>query len=398
MCEEELSSVEIRESLKPKLRLFMSADIVGSTAFKQRSDLPAKTWFGVVSTFYSNSQVEFSEKWARAIKQHLDSGSPLSLDAEAPRLWKTIGDEVLFTKEITHAHEALICMRVWLDVLRSVRKSLAKSNFLELKASAWLADFPIRNRAIFLKTHTPHLPPGCGSVPRAASAIKAAPPPMLDSGNPGWDNDQLFYDFTRGDPSISQDFIGQSIDTGFRVSTQSSVRRLALSVELAHMLSLVCAQIEEDNLEIPALVGNQFQFYFDGRQSLKGVMGGVPYPVIWLDAEPERLIHTAEDALMKRPKPSALLIHQFTSAMIGEFTDRFCTMLDFRDGKPAGYEAYEKDVAAAIVVLENDFKDLDHTTNADKRGGPSTEQGKRKHTEDLTSLFSEQLAPIVSAP
>ncbi|WP_146093437.1 hypothetical protein [Xanthomonas pisi] len=376
----------------------MSADIVGSTAFKQRSDLAAKTWFGMVSTFYSSSQTAFSEKWELALKEHRNSGSSLSLSPEAPELWKTIGDEVLFTKEITHAHEALICMRVWLDVLRSVRDGLAKSNLLELKASAWLADFPIRNRAIFLKTNIPHLPPSPGTTSKAADATNSAPISILDSGNPDWNNDQLFDDFKRGNASINQDFIGQSIDTGFRVSTQSSVRKLALSVELAHMLSMVCALIEKNKLEIPMLADDKFQFYFEGRQALKGVMGGIPYPLIWLDAEPERVIHAAEDALMQRPKPDSSLIHEFTSAMIEEFPDRFCTMLEFHGGKPLGYEAYEKKVTAAIVELEIEFKDLDRAMTADKRGGPRTEQGERQHTEDLTSLFQDPLAHVARTP
>jgi len=98
MATERLAPDSVRESLRPRLRLFMSADIVGSTAFKQRSSRDSDSWFGVVRSFYSKSQGFFEKKWDEAYKAHQASPSMLPLSADPPELWKTIGDEVLFTR------------------------------------------------------------------------------------------------------------------------------------------------------------------------------------------------------------------------------------------------------------------------------------------------------------
>lgn len=376
----------------------MSADIVGSTAFKQRSDLGANAWFSMVRSFYSDSQRFFEDSWAQALRAHRDSGSPLQLNADAPELWKTIGDEVLFTKEITHAHEALICLSVWLDVLRRVREMLKKTNSLELKASAWLADFPIRNREIFLRVRNPSATSSVEKKVEEAvleEAVTMSGPTEDDSD---WENDQLFNAFKRDDASITRDFIGQAIDTGFRVSAHATVRKLALSVELAHMLSMTCAQIAESKLNIPMLGSTGFRFFFDGRQTLKGVMGGTPYPVIWLDAEPERSIHAAEDILMARPEPLAAQIHGFTSAMIGEFPDRFCTMLEFLDTRPPGYEAHEAKVRSAIEEMEGRFKRLEEDRDTFEKGEEFKDQGTPGEPTDVHSLFAAMPAPKAVGP
>ncbi|MHC5147472.1 hypothetical protein [Stenotrophomonas rhizophila] len=371
----------------------MSADIVGSTAFKQRSDLGINAWFSMVRSFYSDSQRFFEESWAQALRAHRASGSPLQLTTEAPKLWKTIGDEVLFTKEITHAHEALICLSVWIEVLRRVREMLKKTNSLELKASAWLADFPIRNREIFLRVRNSQ---PSSSVEKTVEELVPEETVTISGrteDDSDWENDQLFIAFKRDDALISRDFIGQAIDTGFRVSTHATVRKLALSVELAHILSMTCAQIADGKLDIPMLGATGLRFYFDGRQALKGVMGGIPYPVIWLDAEPERAIHAAEDILMARPEPRAAQIHRFTSAMIGEFPDRFCTMLDFLGTRPLGYDAHEAKVGAAIEEMEGRFKRLEEDRETFEKGEEFKDQGTPSEPTDVHSLFAAVPAP-----
>lgn len=51
---------------------------------------------------------------------------------------------------------------------------------------------------------------------------------------------------------------------------------------------------------IPKFPISKFRFHFDGRHSLKGVLDGTPYPLLWLDVEPDRLIHATEDILSAR--------------------------------------------------------------------------------------------------
>lgn len=421
-----LSQVEIRESLKPRLRLFMSADIVGSTAFKQRSGRDSDSWFGVVRSFYSKSQGFFEVKWEEAYKAHVASASKLPLNDEPPTLWKTIGDEVLFTKEIFHPHEALICMDAWLGVLGELRSMLTKSKSLDLKASAWLADFPIRNREIFLLAHGHRTVSGApGQLEKArkeqSEKLKTEAAPIAEAAeqpagvkpvesspdekaldpaetDSDWENAELFKLFREGSPTVSRDFIGQSIDTGFRVGTEATARKLTLSVELAHMLSKVCVDLIAEPSLLPTLDSRDFKFYFDGRVALKGVLGGIPYPVIWLDTEPRRAIYQAEDALMNRHVPRPALVHDFTTALISEFPKRFCTMLHFSGNTPSKYEQHEQDVCDTIARLEEAFLERDSFIKAVAESDGESDVGTPTQTTDVDTLIDPTLAEARSTP
>ncbi|WLI88536.1 hypothetical protein Q4S45_17660 [Massilia sp. R2A-15] len=74
---------------------------------------------------------------------------------EAPELWKTIGDEVLFTKRIDHPVQAGVCLGVWIQTLGELREKL-RVHKLDVKATAWLADFPVRNNEIILQKNAVH--------------------------------------------------------------------------------------------------------------------------------------------------------------------------------------------------------------------------------------------------
>lgn len=381
-----LSKGDVRESLEPKLRLFLSADIVGSTAFKQRSGEGSEQWFRLVRTFYMMAERYFAFRWSLAKDRYQDAERPLLFGDAAPELWKTVGDEVLFTKEIAHPSEATMCMSIWLQVLEDLRQLLDKSG-LDVKSSAWLADFPIRNREIFLHT---------GAPTKTDDGAKNDPPPQTDgadrSNDPTedleWENDSLFDSYKARLPGVTRDFIGQSIDTGFRVSTAASSRKLMLSVELAHMLSMECERLDLDPYRIGAFPVRSFTFHYDGRNALKGVLNGTPYPLIWLDVEPAKRIHVTEDVLSARPKPTPRQIHEFTTALITEFPTRFCSMLEFLDGPcPPAYEEFEKNLTDSIKKLHEQFTDREANIELKKLAVGMPEDGPRNVSADFKSLL-----------
>lgn len=91
--------MELPEFLKPRLRLFMSADIVGSTALKQsprKGPEVSSEWFGIIQGFYLEIQKEFIKHWS-----DVDSKLGDKFLGDPPELWKVIGDEAVFVKEIT---------------------------------------------------------------------------------------------------------------------------------------------------------------------------------------------------------------------------------------------------------------------------------------------------------
>lgn len=319
-----------RPTLARRTRLFLSADIVGSTAFKQRHDGDGSKWFDTVGIFYRQASAFFLREWNIALGSREMPDDRLF--GKRPELWKTIGDEVLFVKDIEHPPQAVMSLHVWCKTLQLLREYLAKDD-LDVKSTAWLADFPTRNRVIIFK--------------------KGNEDDRTDD-NFAWYNDQLLQAYEKNSSDYTRDFIGPSIDIGFRLGASASPRLLVLSVELAHLLS--GEECGNDDVyrsgpyEVPRL-----NFRYEGRQQLKGVMNGTPYPLICIDTSPSKPIHQAEDKLLGRAGPSCQDIHAFTSAFLSE-QPKMCTGLDFALGKPpASYVEHCRKIEQDIAEEERSY-------------------------------------------
>jgi len=304
----------LHKSEAPHLRLFLSADIVGSTAFKQNaSALEAQeqldeegkvknaafpSWFTVVLQFYQQAEQAFAAQWQDIAAQKVnDDGEDFFGDP--PELWKTIGDEVLFTKRVDHPWQAVVCMHAWVATLDELRQFLGE-NKLNVKSTAWLADFPLRNNEIVLRKLT-------------TSSLEDADDTYILNNQNGLRD---YYDVNSS--GYIRDFIGPSIDTGFRITGFASIRKLAVSVELTYLLG--CEQVRaqkqpklyaQKNYVLPS-----FPLKYDGRQQLKGVLNGNGYPVFWIDLDPNNPLSLAEDNVTNNPKPSTLDIFNLAKAFI----------------------------------------------------------------------------------
>ena len=152
---------------QPHLRLFLSADVVGSTAFKQQNKgndsagraagrasarSTDQTWLHVALAFYQNIEQRFRENWLDYTGSHPhDAPGFARVAGEAPELWKTVGDEVLFTKVIEQPQQAIFCLHAWAVTILELQQELRSKHQLDLKSCAWLTDFPIRNVEIALR-------------------------------------------------------------------------------------------------------------------------------------------------------------------------------------------------------------------------------------------------------
>lgn len=106
--------------LEPRLRLFLGADIVGSTALKQTrlgahkapTDQATKgpAWFSAIQGFYFEAAQAFLFDWERSRSK---SDDPEFLYGPPPTLWKTVGDEVLFVKHVTDHRQIAITIQCW---------------------------------------------------------------------------------------------------------------------------------------------------------------------------------------------------------------------------------------------------------------------------------------------
>lgn len=261
------------EFLRPRLRLFLSADIVGSTALKQTPFSQSKTeqrtaWFSKIQGFYFEAQRAFQAEFEELKAQE---GDP-ALIGQAPTLWKTIGDEVLFVKVIDDHRQIVETLRCWMRAIGPMRAFIKKGNSrLDVKCTAWLAGFPFRNSEVAVEVG-------------ASSGSMGSGEWFLESGrvlNKVYENDTPI--------GIIVDYIGPSIDIGFRLSQFSSSRKFVISTDVAYVLSIANPG---SSAKDPV-----FSVYYDGSQQLKGVLGGLRYPVFWLDLSPVNALERYEDGL-----------------------------------------------------------------------------------------------------
>ncbi|MBO0144220.1 hypothetical protein JZX87_23985 [Agrobacterium sp. Ap1] len=268
------------------LRLFLSVDLVGSTAFKQANQRAFKSedskeaivgepWFSPIAQFYREIERLFAREW----QSYVDGlAKRISWPTgAAPELWKSAGDELLYVKILTDHREAAACVLCWKKTVEEYREQLQRQYpSLDLKCTAWIAGFPITNtEVVFSKT--------------------VASGEVRDDDDPLYVNLDLLHRYHRNpkDPNLTKDFIGPSVDTGFRLCALSSPRRFIMSVDLAlmivHALRARPAGADEVNVVL----------HYHGRVPLKGVLGGKAYPVFWIDMAVDSSLDKLEDSLLE---------------------------------------------------------------------------------------------------
>lgn len=191
------------------LRLFLSVDIVNSTALKQEFRERDDSWLEIARSFYT----AFPTLVLSALAE-----LPTVDEASRPILWKAIGDELVFVSNVEK-------MEVVPLLLRALRAAVNQWNCdyederVLVKGAAWLAGFPVMNSVI---------------------------------------------------PGEAEDYVGSSIDTGFRLCRFASPRHLVIGIEVAYVVARLADPLVNE-------------LHFEGRQEIRGVLKGQPYPIFWVD-------------------------------------------------------------------------------------------------------------------
>ncbi|MCL2193087.1 MAG: hypothetical protein FWB78_06805 [Treponema sp.] len=247
--------------LHPKKRIFLSVDIIGSTSAKKGST--SDEWVEGFAAFLHSVNILYQNKFSKVIGKHCRDTCEkkpclpkFSQDAQddpaeaqngssegerppyhAVHFWKYIGDEVVLTADLFckkhHASMHVLALaetvkefnrkdRMGCDV--STQEALAKfGNKLRVKAFAWVGGFPVRNIELRL----------------------------------------------RGQKSqYVKDFLGPSIDLGFRLAKFASEDKLVISPSLAY---LIASEPGDDKSHVPLCFG--------GMVELKGIKD--QQPLIW---------------------------------------------------------------------------------------------------------------------
>ncbi|MBW8782956.1 MAG: hypothetical protein JF599_13875 [Verrucomicrobia bacterium] len=233
------------------LRLFASVDLEGSTAFKQsQSHRQHQAWLPVVIDFFESFDGGF---WPHINECARAAGVTVP---EKPTVWKILGDELVFTMKLGSGRDAVIYVDAltktvadWNQGVMERRKTgQGPVRPLLAKAAAWLAGFPVTNAVLPVE------------------------------GN-------------------HDDYVGPSMDAGFRVTKLATPRRLALSVELAWLLL--------------SLKRHALHIEFAGRvRELKGIAADSGYPQLWIEV-PASAYHAKEHAVLgplRRAIPPASLL------------------------------------------------------------------------------------------
>lgn len=234
-----------------RLRLFLSVDLVGSTAFKARfgeardQENGHPIWVNQIRHFYREFPKFVTTRYERTI---IGAGEGYDIyDDFGPSIWKTIGDEILFCCRLKSVEHLASCVRAFLAALDDYGRYLDAENIgLDVKGSGWLAAFPAPNISVEV------------------------------SGGPAGDQDQIDEEFEiRADQEPSKfDFLGKGIDSGFRAAKHAASDRFTPSVELAWLLCDAAHQMTFPH-----------NFAYHGRDVLKGVIENHPYPIISIDCE-----------------------------------------------------------------------------------------------------------------
>jgi hypothetical protein len=261
-----------------ELRLFLSVDISGSTALKNR-----KNHTGLLEEYENRKMVlkTFAEKgliteptvdlddsvqcvqgilhdyssedfdWAAILERRFrDFNSAFATELVKRNyediggnidyfLWKALGDELIYSFKISARKQLHNLVLSFLRVIRSFDREDVSKKLIRLKGSGWVAGFPVRNRI-----------------------VKFPGPQLYRRGEDGTCSVEHLYPRT--------DYLGPDIDTGFRVGTCGYPGFMVISMELAELLGEAPGELQ------------QVRGGVVGWKKLKGVWNEIPYPIIWI--------------------------------------------------------------------------------------------------------------------
>lgn len=232
-----------------RVRVFLSVDLVGSTAYKSKQ--ADNRWINTFRKFYSGFLSKFRRNYVNYCEAHSECRS---YARNFPALWKTVGDEAIFTNKVESLFQLYAYVHSF-DLALAQYKDDLKSNLetadLDVKGNAWVASFPFPNQ----------------TIPKPNFNSEEATDSLPD------EKDEIAADERPSD----YDFLGSGIDAGFRISGNSTAAFMTLSPVLACLLATANTN--------RAMKKFEFDFVFQGMNELKGVLNSASYPIVGLSTE-----------------------------------------------------------------------------------------------------------------
>lgn len=253
---------------KSKYILFLSVDIVGSTEYKQKN-----SWGNIFDTFYEQFNASFMDSLSNCNLVDPDNNIP------KPEFWKYLGDEVIYKVIIEDKKDLAYYLDSFKRALNDIRKKQFENINLDLKATAWTAGFPLKNSIIKTK------------IPFDKNML-------VDKNNNiekiNTNNNHLLYNLV--------DYIGPSMDVGFRITKFSSKNKFIIGRSLTILL-------------LESGVTESFKIKFDGNKFIKGIED--LYPIIWIDMQSDES-KTKEDELIGKQLVNTNTLKEYLTSGIDD--------------------------------------------------------------------------------
>jgi len=234
-----------------RLRVFLAVDLAGSTAFKAKKS--SNSWIRTFKGFYANFLKDYQAIYVEFCEEN-EECARYNEEEYFPKLWKTIGDEVIFVTCVSSQFHLFACVHAFdraLKQYREVLKSKEDTEELDVKGNGWIASFPIPNQTVSMTT-----------------ALNEEFENELPDERHEANADQK--------PALF-DFLGPGIDAGFRIARNSTPGFFTLSPMLAWLL----CRANTNRL----FSKFSFDLEFRGVNELKGVVEGAPYPIVGINTE-----------------------------------------------------------------------------------------------------------------
>lgn len=242
------------------MNLFVSFDIVNSTQYKSQDK---DGWATSVS------------KIMRRIISQFSNNPTGGYD-----FWKTLGDEIIYTKKIGTVTDLLDTLDEIYSSLVFLNKKIRRgelsqgisSEILSIKAATWIAD--------------------------------------LSSSHEKTGNILTYYQIN--DKRRQADYIGPDIDAGFRASHYSMSNRMVISFEIACLLMRYEKTIKDH--ETLKIFPMKDRIHILSYKELKGVWEQTPYPILLYHGDPSIKF---DDSITELEKQKFPLINEYLDRCSG---------------------------------------------------------------------------------
>jgi hypothetical protein len=314
---------------EPRSLLFLSCDIVGSTRYKQSKSL----WQMTFLSFY------------RQFPQALGELTAAACFEPEFKLWKPVGDELIFTVHVRDEDEIYHAVRLWLVAMDRYEEDALHDTPLATKGGAFIATFPG--------------PDSESSIPRNPTTETS------DKGVVELNDEALAARGTSAADAYMYDYFGPSIDTGFRVISACDNRYFTLAIEVAWALAQCAADAGADKRKYPL----EHLRLLDTRE-FKGVWDSRPYPLFALDrhqsdlinvaladiektgVEPDKVVNLCRECSKHPSWPSRLYLPNSSNTC---FHDKPADSLEaLRSNSMDGAETIPDEAAGTVEELEDD--------------------------------------------